>query len=135
MRRELSDLILQNRFLDVYGECGNVDYACNIFDLIEVKNIVSWTSMISCYVHNGLAYEALELSSYMVISGVELDSIALLSVLSAAADLSALRKGKEIHGYLLRKCFVLDGSIAISLVDMYASCGTVDHSYKVFCHH
>ncbi|KAL2535439.1 Tetratricopeptide repeat (TPR)-like superfamily protein [Forsythia ovata] len=134
MRRELSDLILQNRLLDVYGECGNVDYACNIFDLIEVKNIVSWTSMISCYVHNGLAYEALELSSYMVISGVELDSIALLSVLSAAADLSALRKGKEIHGYLLRKCFVLDGSIAISLVDMYASCGTVDHSYKVFCH-
>ncbi|CAI9785693.1 unnamed protein product [Fraxinus pennsylvanica] len=130
MRRELSDLILQNTLLDVYGECGHVNYACNIFDLIEVKNIVSWTSMISCYVRNGLAYEALELSSDMVKSGVELDSIALLSMLSAAADLSALRKGKEIHGYLLRKCFVLEGPIASSLVDMYASCGTVDNSYK-----
>ncbi|XP_022898214.1 pentatricopeptide repeat-containing protein At3g63370, chloroplastic [Olea europaea var. sylvestris] len=134
MRRELSDRILQNTLLDVYGECGHVDYACNIFDLIEVKNIVSWTSMIACYVHNGLAYKALKLSSYMVKSGVELDSIALLSMLSAAADLSAPRKGKEIHGHLLRKCFVLEGPIASSLVDMYASCGTVDNSYKVFCH-
>ncbi|KAG8389296.1 hypothetical protein BUALT_Bualt02G0214500 [Buddleja alternifolia] len=131
-RRELSDIVLLNTFVDVYGECREVDYARNIFGQMEFKNVVSWTSMIACYVHNGLANEALELSFHMVKAGVELDSIALLSILSAAANLSALKKGKEIHGYLLRQCLNIDESIASSLVDMYASCGAVDNSYKVF---
>ncbi|KAL0459482.1 UNVERIFIED_CONTAM: Pentatricopeptide repeat-containing protein, chloroplastic [Sesamum latifolium] len=132
VRRELSDIVLWNTFVDIYGESGEVDYARNIFELLEVKNVVSWTSMIACYVQNGLAYEALGLSFHMVKSGVELDSIALLSILSAAADLSALRKGKEVHGFLIRRCLHLGESIASSLVDMYASCGAVDNSYKVF---
>ncbi|KAK4407184.1 Pentatricopeptide repeat-containing protein, chloroplastic [Sesamum angolense] len=132
VRRELSDIVLWNTFVDVYGESGEVDYARNIFELLEVKNVVTWTSMIACYVQNGLAYEALGLSFHMVKSGVELDSIALLSILSAAADLSALRKGKEVHGFLIRRCLQLGESIASSLVDMYASCGAVDNSYKVF---
>ncbi|KAL0295030.1 UNVERIFIED_CONTAM: Pentatricopeptide repeat-containing protein, chloroplastic [Sesamum calycinum] len=132
VRRELSDIVLWNTFVDIYGESGEVDYARNIFELLEVKNVVTWTSMIACYVQNGLAYEALGLSFHMVKSGVELDSIALLSILSAAADLSALRKGKEVHGFLIRRCLHLGESIASSLVDMYASCGAVDNSYKVF---
>ncbi|KAI3449689.1 hypothetical protein Pfo_006354 [Paulownia fortunei] len=132
VRRELSDIVLRNTIVDVYGECGEVDYARNVFKLIENKNVVSWTSMIACYVHNGLANEALELSFHMVKAGVELDTIALLSILSAAAVLSALRKGEEIHGFLIRRCLHLGESIASSLVDMYASCGSVDNSYKVF---
>ncbi|KAH6812423.1 Tetratricopeptide repeat superfamily protein [Perilla frutescens var. frutescens] len=132
VRRELSDIVLQNTIVDVYGECGEVDYARNIFELIELKNVVSWTSMIDCYVHNGLANEALELSLCMVKQGVELDYIAILSILSAAAKLSALMKGKEIHGFLVRRCLHFEESIASSLVDMYGRCGAVDISHKVF---
>lgn len=132
VRRKLSDIVLQNTIVDVYGECGEVDYARNVFELIEVKNVVSWTSMVTCYVENGFADKALALSFHMVKAGVELDSIAILSILSACAKLSALRKGKEIHGFVIRRCLHLGDSISSSLVDMYASCGTVNNSYKVF---
>ncbi|KAA8550816.1 hypothetical protein F0562_002500 [Nyssa sinensis] len=99
---------------------------------MEVKDIVSWTSMISCYVRNGLANEALGLFLSIKEMGIEPDSIALVSILSAVASLSALRKGKEIHGFLVRKGFIPGGSAASSLVDMYARCGSLDNSYKVF---
>lgn len=132
IRKGLSDLVLQNGIVDVYGECGNVDYAARMFELIEFKDVVSWTSMISCYVHNGLANEALELFHLMKETGVEPDSISLVSILSAAASLSALKKGKEIHGFLIRKGFVLEGSLASTLVDMYARCGTLEKSRNVF---
>ncbi|RVX20503.1 Pentatricopeptide repeat-containing protein, chloroplastic [Vitis vinifera] len=85
IRKGLSDLVLQNGIVDVYGD------------------------MISCYVHNGLANEALEIFHLMKETGVEPDSISLVSILSAAASLSALKKGKEIHGFLIRKGFVLEG--------------------------
>ncbi|KAL1539717.1 pentatricopeptide repeat-containing protein, chloroplastic [Salvia divinorum] len=132
VRRELSDIVVQNTIVDAYGECGEVGHAKNIFELIEMKNVVSWTSMVDCYVRNGLAREALDISHRMVRQGVELDSIAVLSILSAAANLSASRKGKEIHGFLVRRCLHFEGSIASSLVDMYGSCGAVDDARKVF---
>lgn len=132
LRRDFSDIVIQNTLVDVYGDCGNVDYARHIFGQIEAKNVVSWTSMITSYVDNGLANEALQLFFNMVREGVELDFIAILTILSVAANISALRKGKEIHGYLLRKYFHTEDLIASSLVDMYASCGDIDSSYAVF---
>ncbi|CAA0828065.1 Tetratricopeptide repeat (TPR)-like superfamily protein [Striga hermonthica] len=128
----LTDIVLQNTIVDIYGQCEQVGYARNVFKLIENKNAISWTSMIDCHVHNGLAHEALRVSTQMVKSGVELDPVALLCILSAITNLSALRKGKEIHGFLIRKCLHLWESIPSSLVDMYASCGAVDSSQKVF---
>lgn len=132
LRRGSYDTVLKNTIVDVYGECGNTEYAFRMFELIEPKDIVSWTSMISCYDHNGLANEAINLFYLMCKTGIETDSIALVSILSAAASLSALKKGKEVHGFLIRKGFILEKSLAGALVDMYSRCGSIENSYKVF---
>ncbi|KAB5568334.1 hypothetical protein DKX38_002127 [Salix brachista] len=132
LKRGLYDLMLQNMIVDVYGECGNINYATRMFESINCKDVVSWTSMISCYVHNGNANEALDIFSLMIETGVEPDSISLVSILSAAASLSALTKGKEIHGFIYRKGFMLEGSMVSSLVDMYARCGNLENANKVF---
>ncbi|PON54428.1 DYW domain containing protein [Parasponia andersonii] len=132
MRRGLYDQVLQNAIVNVYGDCGNIEYANRMFEMIEYKDIVSWTSMLSCYVHNGLANEAFELLDLMRRANVEPDTIALVSILSAAASLSALNKGKEMHGFLIRKGFILEGPIAHSLVEMYASCGNLVNAMKVY---
>ncbi|KAJ0110388.1 hypothetical protein Patl1_03288 [Pistacia atlantica] len=130
IRKGLSDLVLQNSVVDVYGESGNIIYARKMFESIESKDIVSWTSMMSTYVHNGLANEALEIFYLMNETNVEPDSIAIVSILSAAASLSASKKGKEIHGFVIRTGFMLEGSLASSLVDMYARCGALENAYK-----
>ncbi|KAG9451769.1 hypothetical protein H6P81_004673 [Aristolochia fimbriata] len=132
IRHGLLDLVLQNSLLDAYSESEKVEEACRLFEGMVTRDVVSWTSMISCLVHNGLASKALDLFRHMVQTGVESDSVTLVSVLSAVSNLSALRKGKEIHGFIIRHCFVMEGSICSSLVDMYSSCGSVDNSYKVF---
>ncbi|XP_002520950.3 pentatricopeptide repeat-containing protein At3g63370, chloroplastic [Ricinus communis] len=132
IRGGLSDPVLQNTIIDVYGECGIIDYAVRIFESIECKDVVSWTSMISCYVHNGLANKALEVFSSMKETGLEPDYVTLVSILSAVCSLSTLKKGKEIHGFIIRKGFILEGSISNTLVDMYARCGSVEDAYKIF---
>ncbi|KAL3717418.1 hypothetical protein ACJRO7_008926 [Eucalyptus globulus] len=132
LRKGLSDLALQNRIVDAYGACGHTDYASRAFELIENKDIISWTSLISCYVHNGLAQEAFQVFLEMKEAGIEADYVTLVSVLSAAADLSLLQKGKEIHGSIIRRGFILEGSVSTSLVDMYACCGDLENACKVF---
>ncbi|XP_059298638.1 pentatricopeptide repeat-containing protein At3g63370, chloroplastic [Lycium ferocissimum] len=132
IKKGLYDPVIQKTLVSVYGDCGNVDYANSIFRLSEVKDVISFTSMMCSYVENGLANEALGLMLYMNEMEIEADFIAVLSMLNAAADLSSLRKGKEIHGFLVRKGFLLQDSFRSSLIDMYASCGTLENSYKVF---
>ncbi|EPS69874.1 hypothetical protein M569_04890 [Genlisea aurea] len=132
LSRGLSDTVLQNTLVEVYGDCGRVKTARNVFQHIQVKNVISWTSMIACYIHNGLPNDALQYSSEMIQSGVELDSISLVSILSAATTLSALMKCREIHSFLIRRCLHLDASIASSLVNAYANCGALHSSCKVF---
>ncbi|XP_065861074.1 pentatricopeptide repeat-containing protein At3g63370, chloroplastic [Euphorbia lathyris] len=132
LRRGLSDRVLQNTIVDVYGECGNVDYAARMFELIEIKDLVSWTSMISSYVRNGLANEALQVFYSMKETDVGLDSVTLISILSAVASLSILKKGKEIHGFIIRKRFMLEGCLSNALLDMYARCGSLENACKIF---
>nr|GMD16637.1 pentatricopeptide repeat-containing protein At3g63370, chloroplastic [Ipomoea batatas] len=132
IRRGLYDSITQKTLISVYGDSGNLDYARSIFASIDVKDVVSLTSMMYSFVHNGLANEAFDVALYMKEVGIEPDYVAVLSMLSAAANLSALRKGREIHGYSIRKGYNLQGCIASSLLDMYACCGTLENSFKIF---
>lgn len=132
LRKGLLDTVIQNELIDVYGKCGNMGYATRIFESIKGKDVVSWTSMVSSSAHNGNENKAVELFRRMVETGLAADSIALSSILSTVANLSALMKGREIHGYLLRKGFCLEGSIAVAVVDMYACCGDLQSANAVF---
>ncbi|XP_010545107.1 PREDICTED: pentatricopeptide repeat-containing protein At3g63370, chloroplastic [Tarenaya hassleriana] len=132
LRKGLYDTVTQNAIVDVYGECGSIDYAIQMFELMEDKDVVSWTSVIFSCVNNGKENEAVELFHRMVETGTEADSVALVGILSAAASLSALKIGLEVHGCLLRKGFCLEGSTASALIDMYARCGDLQSARAVY---
>ena len=80
-RDYLADTVLQNVIVNVYGEVGHIDYARRVFESIKSKDIVSWTSMITCCVHNGLPVEALELFYTLNQFKIHPDSIAVISAL------------------------------------------------------
>ncbi|KAG0490406.1 hypothetical protein HPP92_007269 [Vanilla planifolia] len=132
IRHDLLDLVLKNTVIDVYGECGMVGHAVKVFEGIKDKDVVSWTSMITCYVRNRLFNDALSLFGNMITANVHPDVVALLGMLSAAAGLASLTKGKEVHAFLIRRSMCVDGNVSSLLVDMYARCGKIDESFKVF---
>ncbi|KAH7689110.1 TPR-like protein [Dioscorea alata] len=132
IRHGLLDLLLENKIIDMYGQCEKIGYAFCVFNGIETKDVVSWTTMISCYINNYFFDEALSLFRDMMETNVEPDAVALVCALTAAADLSSLMKGKEIHGSLTRRNLLMEHSVNSSLVDMYAHCGKIDSSFKIF---
>ncbi|XP_072974558.1 pentatricopeptide repeat-containing protein At3g63370, chloroplastic [Typha angustifolia] len=132
IRHGLLDIVLENTIIDIYGECGQVVQSIHIFERMNNKDVVTWTSMITCYISNGLLNEALSLFVDMQEANIEPDAVALVSILNAVAGLSSLMKGKEIHGFLIRRNLTTGGAISSSLVDMYARCGNIDNSLKIF---
>ncbi|CAI8610611.1 unnamed protein product [Vicia faba] len=128
-----SDLVVCSSLIDMYGKCNCVDEARMVFDFMCVRNVVSWTSMITTYSQNAQGHLALEL--FREFNHFRLgkpNHFMLCSAVSACASLGRLGSGKIIHGVVIRLGHDANDVVASALVDMYAKCGCVSYSEKVF---
>lgn len=116
-----NDPFIETSLLGLYGELGCLTDARKVFDDIPVRDLVSWSSIISSYVDKGEANEALEMFRLLVNERVKLDWVIMLSVTEACSKLGILKLAKSIHGYIVRRrvdtCEALDNSlIELSLI-------------------
>ncbi|EEF50695.1 pentatricopeptide repeat-containing protein, putative [Ricinus communis] len=118
--------------LSLYIHCGESSSARLLFDGMEEKSSVSWNAMISGYSQNGLPEDALILFRKLVSDGFQPSDIAVVSVLGACSQQSALRLGKETHCYALKALLMEDVFVACSTIDMYAKSGCIKESRSVF---
>nr|CAD1819394.1 unnamed protein product [Ananas comosus var. bracteatus] len=72
-----------NCLIDMYSKCGKLDYACNFFNQMMYKDIVSWNVMLAGYALHGEAESAISLFSQVRDSGIEVDALTYLGALSA----------------------------------------------------
>ncbi|KAK8956314.1 Pentatricopeptide repeat-containing protein [Platanthera guangdongensis] len=125
-------LIAGNALLDMYVKCERIDEAKQMFKELPMKDIVTWTSIISGLVQCKQPKEALEVFHTMQSYGMEPDKVVLSSVLSACASMGALDCGSWIHRYINFKAIEQDVHIGTSMVDMYAKCGCLDMALEIF---
>ncbi|XP_010255237.1 PREDICTED: pentatricopeptide repeat-containing protein At3g46790, chloroplastic-like [Nelumbo nucifera] len=92
------DVALGSGLIAMYGNCGRLKTARNLFDRLLDRNIVVWNAIIRCYGMHGLADEALEIFSQMVDSGVRPDGICFVCLLSACSHVGWVDKGWELFG-------------------------------------
>lgn len=45
----LSDLVIMNALIDMYGKCGCLSSARSVFDKLHHRDVVSWTAIIAVY--------------------------------------------------------------------------------------
>ena len=143
------DRYVQNALMDMYSRMGKMDISETIFDSMEVRDRVSWNTMITGYVLSGRYSNALVLLHEMQrmenTKDVKKDdndnekggpykpnAITLMTVLPGCAALAAIAKGKEIHAYAIRNMLASDITVGSALVDMYAKCGCLNLSRRVF---
>lgn len=120
-----------NALVDMYAKCGDIVKARRIFDKIPCKVSVSWNSMLTGYIRHGLRVEALQTFRMMLQDGIELDSVAISSIL---ANVSSPQLGFQIHGWIVRRGMEWDLSITNSLILMYSSYGKLDRARWLFEH-
>ncbi|XP_074323869.1 pentatricopeptide repeat-containing protein At1g11290, chloroplastic [Apium graveolens] len=127
-----NDASILNSLIAMYCKCRRADIAAGLFMNMQSKTIVSWNAMILGYAQNGYVTEALDHFCKMKLQNLKPDSFTLVSVIPALAELSVIRQAKWIHGVVIRGCFDKNVFVMTALVDMYAKCGAVHTSRKLF---
>ncbi|XVF80067.1 hypothetical protein PTKIN_Ptkin15bG0040900 [Pterospermum kingtungense] len=104
----------------------------SLFHQIPNKDVVLWSAMAAACVKKGDYVEALELFRKMQFFGLKANHVSIVGILPACANLGALRLGREIHGFIIRRMFYHVTSVQNSLVDMYAKCKSLETAIRVF---
>ncbi|KAF5185502.1 Pentatricopeptide repeat-containing protein [Thalictrum thalictroides] len=125
------DVSLGSGLIAMYGNCGRLDIAKDLFLRLQERNVVVWNAMIRCYGMNGLADSALKMFSQMVDCGIHPDGISFICVLSACSHAGLVDRGWE----LLRKM----GDYGVEtweehyacMVDLLGRAGKLDEAVKL----
>eukprot|EP01018_Ginkgo_biloba_P019587 Gb_24126 [translate_table: standard] len=127
-----SDVVVGTSLIDMYAKCKSIESSRHLFEKMSTRSLVSWNAMISGYVQNGHANEALTLFNQMRLTNITPDKFTVATILTACAYLGGLQQGKWVHNYAIRNEFHLDVFVETALIDMYAKCGSLEIAYQVF---
>ncbi|KAJ1284114.1 hypothetical protein BS78_03G179500 [Paspalum vaginatum] len=127
------DNAVDNALISCYAKSGDMNSCENLFsNMSGRRDAVSWNSMISGYIYNGLLQEAMDCVWLMVHSGQIMDCCTFSIILNVCASVAALERGMEMHAFGIRSHLESDVVVESALVDMYSKCGRVDYASKVF---
>ncbi|CAN0887667.1 Pentatricopeptide repeat-containing protein At2g34400 [Linum grandiflorum] len=112
-RKMVLNSYIGSALINMYGKCGDLVAARKVFDSMLKKDVVAWNAMITGYAQNG-------------------ESDKTITLFNAMRETGALELGKWIETYALERNLQHDIYVASALIDMYAKCGNLDDSVRVF---
>ncbi|KAK9270687.1 hypothetical protein L1049_026269 [Liquidambar formosana] len=127
-----------NSLITMYSKCREVGKARAVFERLHFKDLITWNAMLSGYEQNEQQESCFNIFKKMQLSGFEPDSHSLTVILSTASSdpsrLIYLRRGRAIHGYILRRTATSGVSLPISnaMLTMYAKFNRVADAEKIF---
>ncbi|XP_066327311.1 pentatricopeptide repeat-containing protein At3g12770-like [Miscanthus floridulus] len=118
--------------VNLYSKCGNLLAARKVFDSLQWKNVIMWTSMLNGYVECGCPDEALATFDAMLCAKVEPNKATVLVVLSACANLGSANVGQKVEEHVKAMGLQSDLQVSTGLIDMYCKCGSIQRARKIF---
>ncbi|XP_024927200.3 pentatricopeptide repeat-containing protein At5g66520-like isoform X1 [Ziziphus jujuba] len=118
MSGQESDMVIGTALIDMYGKCGCVEKAYEVFKEMQKKDTLAWTAMISVFALHGFSKEALNLYEEMKKEGVRPNHVTFVGLLSACAHSGLVAEG--------RCCFVAMKQVHLIEPEVYHYACMVD---------
>ncbi|MCO5597267.1 hypothetical protein L7F22_051343 [Adiantum nelumboides] len=124
--------ILGTALITMYGRCGAVAEAENVFSGIFNRDVVSWTAMIAAFSQNGYGKEALEHFNEMQLKGFRPDVAAFVCAVDACAGLQLLKDGRAVHVAIIDVGYEVCLGVGNALINMYGKCKSLFDAKDTF---
>ena len=127
-----SDVALGSSLVDFYAKCRSLEEAHNVFENLQARNVVTWSSLIMGYTNHENDMMAFELFEKMQMHGITPGRVAFLSILKVCGNMNAIRRGRLVHDHVVKGSLETDLSLGSTLIDMYGKCGSIEGACSVF---
>ncbi|XP_047309107.1 pentatricopeptide repeat-containing protein At2g22070-like [Impatiens glandulifera] len=131
-RTAVKNVSTMNSMLWLHMKTGRPDLALALFEQMNERDLVSWNSMVSGYNQLGFGVESLKMFSRMLEeTSLTPSKFTLSSSLSSCANLGELNLGKQVHCYIIRNGFEINGPIGSALIFVYSKSDAITMARKV----
>ncbi|KAH0738338.1 hypothetical protein KY290_037043 [Solanum tuberosum] len=134
--RELPDaddnVAVGTALVDMYSKSGHLCYTLRLFDAMEEKNVVSWTSAIMGFAVHGFAFQALELFQRMVNMGINPNEVTFTAVLTACRHCGLVDEGMQYFTLMWKQYgFTPDEEHYTCLIDLLGRNGRLEEAWHL----
>lgn len=126
------DVYVSTALVDMYGKCGCLEDAQDLFDNMFHRDAVAWNAIIAGLSLHGLHKDSIWYVIRMQEEGVFPNSSTIVSFLPTIAQSKALGQGKTVHGYSIRRNFTGSVEVETALLDMYGKCQYLLYARRIF---
>uniref|UniRef100_A0ACD5WT54 Uncharacterized protein n=1 Tax=Avena sativa TaxID=4498 RepID=A0ACD5WT54_AVESA len=123
---------VMNALLAMYADCGELSNSCKLFQKMEVRNLISWNTIISGYAGIGETEASVRLFCQMCQAGLQFDVVTLIGLISGISVAEDATIGESLHSLAVKSGCVTDVSLANTLITMYSNCGSVEACQRLF---
>uniref|UniRef100_A0A453HTU1 DYW domain-containing protein n=1 Tax=Aegilops tauschii subsp. strangulata TaxID=200361 RepID=A0A453HTU1_AEGTS len=127
------NLLVGNSLLTMYGKCSCIQDVERVFQLMSTHDVVSCNVLIGSYSALEDCTKVMQVFTWMRRAGLKPNYITIVNIQGSFKSSNELRNyGLPLHAYTIHTGFVADDYVSNSLITMYANCGDLDSSTKVF---
>ncbi|MQM18185.1 hypothetical protein Taro_051170 [Colocasia esculenta] len=126
------DLSIGNALINLYARCGRLRDAYSAFNTMETRDEISWNGLISGFSQNGFFEEALKLFAHMNNEGLKANLFTFGSAISAAANITDVKQGKQIHARMIKTGYDSEVEAGNVLITLYSKCGSIEDAKMMF---
>ncbi|XP_075520473.1 putative pentatricopeptide repeat-containing protein At1g56570 isoform X1 [Primulina tabacum] len=126
-----SSIPVMNSVLDMYSQCVGLSEAYLCFLEMVERDIITWNTLIAGY-EKSHPFVVLNLYTLLELEGLTPNHFTFTSVVASVANIAVLSCGEQVHGRVLIRGLCNDVGTANALIDMYAKCGSIVNSCKIF---
>ncbi|KAK6147440.1 hypothetical protein DH2020_018352 [Rehmannia glutinosa] len=125
------DIGVGNALINMYAKSGSISLSYTIFERMEIRNLVSWNSIISAFANHGLAEKAIALFQEMARNRPEPDSVTFLELLTACNHCGLANEGQAVFN-MMREVYGITPSVEhlCCLVDLLGRAGRVTEAVE-----
>lgn len=123
------DVCVNNSVIAMYGKCGSMGDAVQVFDKMPERDVVSWNSLIVGFAQHGHGKVVLELIEQFEQTGLEPNGITFLGVLSACSHAGLVNEGWQYFNSMIREyCITPRADHYACMVDLLARAGLLNEA-------
>ncbi|MCO5611571.1 hypothetical protein L7F22_065824 [Adiantum nelumboides] len=126
--------IVSNALITMYGRCNDILDARSTFLNMYVRDLVTWSTLISQCTQNEKPVDALQLFCDMLSCNELPNHVTCVSVIDACTMLGKLDDGQVIHTIVVDCAHEKNLPVANALVNNYGKCGSLLDAKCVFDH-
>jgi pentatricopeptide repeat protein len=124
--------IVSNALISMYSRTGCIESAHIVFSNMQMKDTISWNTMINAYASQGLGHEALKLVELMCHTEHKPDALTLTSALMACSHCGLFNEGLRLFEQFVNEKHVIPTMEQYAcVVDLLSRSGRFHEALKV----